>query len=128
MALAALKNWHVLQADFISAYLAGNLKETIFMKQFPQLKEFFEQNPGTKDKFFYSDYSVIELKRPVYGLKQSGVCWQEKVRGIMSKYGYTPLISDNAIYYKRMYRGLTRRQLSTDRTRQMQTPSTYSDP
>ncbi|KAI1002586.1 hypothetical protein K3495_g5614 [Podosphaera aphanis] len=69
MALAALKNWHVLQADFISAYLAGNLKETIFMKQFPQLKEFFEQNLGTKDKFSYSENSIIELKRPLYGLK-----------------------------------------------------------
>lgn len=34
MALAILNGWHVLQADFISAYLAGELKETIYMEQF----------------------------------------------------------------------------------------------
>lgn len=36
MALFALNGWYVLQADFISAYLAGSLKETIFMEQFPR--------------------------------------------------------------------------------------------
>lgn len=31
IALASLKSWYILQADFISAYLAGDLKETVFM-------------------------------------------------------------------------------------------------
>ncbi|KAI0995048.1 hypothetical protein K3495_g13133, partial [Podosphaera aphanis] len=98
MALAALKSWHILQADFISAYLAGDLKETIFMEQFPYLKEYFETHPKAAKDLGYTETSVIELKRPLYGLKQSGACWQDKVRCIMMKRGYKPLVSDNAIY------------------------------
>lgn len=32
MALAAINEWHILQADIISAYLAGDLKEVIYMR------------------------------------------------------------------------------------------------
>lgn len=41
MALAALNFWYIFQADFISAYLTGELKENIYMEQLSQLKEFF---------------------------------------------------------------------------------------
>lgn len=49
----------------------------------------------------YTENSVIELKRPLYGLKQSGTCWQENVRGIMKRKVFFPLISDNAIYHNK---------------------------
>ena len=98
MALAALNGWYILQADFISAYLAGELKETIFMEQFPYLKEYFEAHPQEARKLNYAKDYVIELRKPLYGLKQSGACWQEKIREIMKKKNYFPLISDNAIY------------------------------
>ena len=98
MALAALNEWYILQADFIAAYLAGELKEQIFMEQFPQLAEYFEAHPELASKLGYSRECVIELQKPLYGLRQSGACWQEKVREIMGKKGYKPLISDNAIY------------------------------
>lgn len=35
MALAALNYWYILQADFMADYIAGELKETIHMEQFP---------------------------------------------------------------------------------------------
>lgn len=98
MALATLNEWYILQADFISAYLAGDLKETIFMKQFPQLKEYLRQFPDHARKLGYTERSVIRLSKPLYGLKQSGNCWQTKVRGIMEKHGFKHLASDNAIY------------------------------
>ena len=98
MALAALNEWYILQADFIAAYLAGSLKETIFMEQFPFLSEFFEENPDLARKFNFARGSVIELKKLLYGLKQSGACWQEKIRNVMGSIGYQPLVSDNAIY------------------------------
>ena len=98
MVLATLNGWYILQADFISAYLAGDLKETIFMKQFPQLKEYLRQFPDYVRKLGYTERSVIMLNKPLYGLKQSGNCWQMKVRGIMGKHGFKHLISNNAIY------------------------------
>ena len=83
MALAAIHGWYILQADFISAYLAGGLKETIFMEQFPYLKEYFKAHPqAAKTPNYAKDY-IIQLKKPLYGLKQSGAWGQEKIRGIM---------------------------------------------
>lgn len=102
MALAAINEWYILQADFISAYFAGELKEQVFMEQFPQLKEFFKLHPEDAQRLGYSEEGIIELKKPLYGLKQSGACWQRRVREIMKKNGYYPLISDNSIYYSKI--------------------------
>ena len=88
MASVALNLWHILQADFISAYLAGELKESIFMEQFPYLNKFFTEKPELATRHDYRLDSVIELRKPLYGLKQSGACWQEKVRNIMSDKGF----------------------------------------
>lgn len=69
MALAALNKLYVLQADFIAAYLAGDLKKTIYMEQFPYLKEYFNERPEAAAKFGYTEDRVIKLKKPLYGLK-----------------------------------------------------------
>ncbi|KAI1006505.1 hypothetical protein K3495_g1716 [Podosphaera aphanis] len=78
IALATLNGWYTLLADFMSAYLAGDLKETIFMKQFPQFKDYLRQLPDYVRKLGYTERSVI--------------------RGIMEKHGFKHLIFDNAIY------------------------------
>lgn len=54
MALTALNGWYFLQTDFIAAYLAGELKETIHMELFPHLEEFFFENPDLKRKLNYT--------------------------------------------------------------------------
>ncbi|KAI0991442.1 hypothetical protein K3495_g16745 [Podosphaera aphanis] len=71
------------------------------MKQFPRLKEFFEENKGLAEKLNYNKDSIIKLEKPLYGLKQSGNCWQVKIRSIMRKHGFNCLVSDNAIYQNR---------------------------
>ncbi|POS82536.1 hypothetical protein EPUL_004524, partial [Erysiphe pulchra] len=78
----------------IPVYLA----ETIFMEQFPYLKEYFISRPEAARKFGYLEEGFIELRKPLYGLKRSGACWQEKVRSVMKRKGFEALISDNAIY------------------------------
>lgn len=98
MALAASLGWHILQIDFIAAYLNGKLKEVIFMKQFPMLKEYFDVYPDMKEKLKYFPESVIRLLNPLYGLKQAGAAWQERVREILAKRGFHPLVTDDAIY------------------------------
>lgn len=71
------------------------------MEQFPRLNEFFDEHPDLAERFGYTKDSVIKLMKPLYGLKQSGNCWQEKVKLIMMKNGFSPLVSDNAIYINR---------------------------
>ncbi|RYP61962.1 hypothetical protein DL771_009936 [Monosporascus sp. 5C6A] len=98
MALAAYLGWHIIQIDFITAYLNRNLKEDIYMKQFTMLKEYFEAYPEDREKYGYLPELIIKLINPLYGLKQAGATWQEKVRELLAKLGFLPLISDDAIY------------------------------
>ncbi|RYP44694.1 hypothetical protein DL769_011501 [Monosporascus sp. CRB-8-3] len=99
MALAALLGWYILQIDFIAAYLNGKLKEDIYMKQFPMLKEYFDTYPKDRETHGFSPERVIKLMNPLYGLKQAGAAWQERVREILAKQGFRPLTSDDAIYH-----------------------------
>ena len=61
MALAAVYGWHIIQIDFISAYLNGELKERIFMKQFLMLAEFFYEYPEKAKIYGYVKSIIIEL-------------------------------------------------------------------
>ncbi|RYO77524.1 hypothetical protein DL764_010211 [Monosporascus ibericus] len=99
LALAAYLGWHILQIDFIAAYLNGNLKEDIYMKQFPMLKKYFDTYPEDRQKYQFSPKKVIKLMNPLYGLKQAGTAWQERIKKILAKLGFHPLISDDAIYF-----------------------------
>lgn len=101
MALAAINGWYVLQADFIAAYLAGDLKEVIYMDQFPELERYFAANPRLRKSMGHSKDCKIRLRKPLYGLKQAGACWQEKIRKIMQRHGFVPLAADDAIYFNR---------------------------
>lgn len=49
--------------------------------------------------FRYTEGSAIKLMKHLYGLKQTDNYWQEKVRAIIMKKGFSPLISDDAIYF-----------------------------
>lgn len=74
MVLAALNEWQIFQTDFIAAYLSGDLKETINMQQFPYLKEFFDVNSELRKILGNTEESITELRKPLYGLKQSETC------------------------------------------------------
>lgn len=56
------KGYHIHQMDVTTAYIQGDLQETVYMEQPPM----FEQKKKNK---------VCRLRRPIYGLKQSGRAW-----------------------------------------------------
>jgi hypothetical protein len=73
--------------DVVGAYLNAHLKETIYM----------QQPPGYED----GTDNVLLLIRTLYGLKQSGRAWNEKLNEAFIKLGYRRLISDQCVYLKR---------------------------
>ena len=66
LAIVAQKNWHLEQLDVKTAFLHGDLEETIFMDQ----PEGFVIH-GSEDK-------VCLLKKSLYGLKQESRQWHIK--------------------------------------------------
>jgi len=66
---------HVHQMDVITAYVQGDLTEKVYMEQ-PDL--FVKKGEESK---------VCKLKRPLYGLKQAGRAWYNKLDNFLSTIG-----------------------------------------
>lgn len=72
--------------DVVSAYLNGDLEEEVFMRQ-PE---------GFVDEEF--PQKVCKLNRSLYGLKQAGRNWNNKLNSILTEIGFERCQSDNCIY------------------------------
>ncbi|UYV60655.1 hypothetical protein LAZ67_1001766, partial [Cordylochernes scorpioides] len=86
VALAAQLNLVITSYDVKTAYLYGELKETIFMKQ----PEGFVEK-GEEDK-------VCKLLKSIYGLPQSGNCWNKKINEILIQLGMERSQYDPCVY------------------------------
>ncbi|SAM83780.1 uncharacterized protein UBRO_20784 [Ustilago bromivora] len=77
------------QLDFVAAYLNGELKDVDIYMVLP---------PGFKDHFKQSPQSVCNLKKVLYGLKQSGHEWYSKLDHCLTAMGFAQLGRDMAMY------------------------------
>lgn len=75
------------QMDVVTAFLHGDIKETIYMKQ----PEGFDDNSG----------KVCRLKKALYGLKQASRQWNIKLNEVLLKAGFNRCKSDACIYHRR---------------------------
>ena len=74
LALVPIKHLKIQQMDVKGAYLNGELKETVYMRQ----PEGYEDNTGR----------VCELVKTLYGLKQSGQEWNKEFDEKLKKFGF----------------------------------------
>ena len=86
IALAAKYGLKLHQMDIATAFLNGDLKETIYMKQ--------PEGYAVKGK----EKLVCKLKKSLYGLKQSPRCWNETLDKHLKKMGFEQANSDPCIY------------------------------
>ena len=77
-----------LAMDVTTAFLNGNLKEDIYMRQ----PEGFEE-PGHEDQ-------VCHLHKSLYGLKQSPRCWYEQLSTQLEGTGFKQSKADPCLFYK----------------------------
>lgn len=84
LSVAVTENIHLAQFDVSTAFLYGELDETIFMKQ---PKGF---DDGTN--------RVCSLKRSLYGLKQAPRCWNTRMRNFLTKLGFKTSSADCCLY------------------------------
>lgn len=85
LALATIYEMEILQFDIKTAFLYGNLKEEIYMKQ----PEGFQNDDSEM---------VCKLKKSLYGLKQSPRCWNEKFCRFLSLFNLKSLESDKCVF------------------------------
>lgn len=88
--LAVKNNWLVHQMDVKTAYLNGELKEEIYMKQ-PEGATV----PGNENK-------VCRLLKSLYGLRQSGRSWYETLDKRLRESGMKKCLSEQCIYFQKV--------------------------
>jgi hypothetical protein len=84
LAIAAREDLEVYQMDVITAYLAGELEEEIYMTPPGGL-------PGAAQK-------VCRLKKGLYGLKQSARVWNQRIRKKLNESGMIVTESDHSVW------------------------------
>lgn len=87
IAIAAYLRLDLHQVVVVGAYLNAPLTERIFMRQIPGFED------GT--------HRVLELKKSLYGLKQSGRYWNHAIDGALTKdLKFTRSSSDPCVYFR----------------------------
>ncbi|HEY5813547.1 MAG TPA: reverse transcriptase domain-containing protein [Terrimicrobiaceae bacterium] len=84
LAIAAKEDLEVHQMDVITAYLAGELEEEIYMEPPAGL-------PGSGQK-------VCKLRKGLYGLKQSGRVWNQQIGKRLKQSGMIATNGDHSVW------------------------------
>lgn len=94
LAYAAEHSLELHQADIKTAFLNGNLEETVYMQQPPGYED------GVPGK-------VCLLHRSLYGLKQSPRAWYSKLKTVLQGYRFMASTSDASLYVREDVTGLS---------------------
>ena len=91
LAIAAVNDMEIHQINIKGAYLNGVLtsQENIYMRQPPGYS-----SPGNPNQ-------VCRLLKTLYGLKQSGRRWYQRLVEIMTELGFKRCEVDQAVFYRR---------------------------
>lgn len=84
LAIAVQERMHLHQIDVSTAYLNSELNEDVYMKP----PEGFNETHG----------KVLKLRKAIYGLKQSGRAWNEKLDTVLQNFGFVPCNNEPCLY------------------------------
>ncbi|GJV80978.1 retrotransposon protein, putative, ty1-copia subclass [Tanacetum coccineum] len=93
LSLTACEDYELEQLDVKTAFLHGNLEETIYMRQPPG----FEEGTGN---------TVCLLKKSFHGLKQSPRQWYKRFDVYMISNGFSRNSYDSCVYFKEFALGM----------------------
>ena len=86
LSIATHFNYEIWQIDVKIAFLNGNLKEEIYMKQ---PKGFIAKNQKHK---------ICKLKRSIYGLKQASRSWNIRFDQAIKSFGFGQNLDEPCVY------------------------------
>ena len=88
IALAAQNSWPIFQLDVKSAFLHGDLKEQVFVKQPPGYVKVGDE------------FKVYQLKKALYGLKQAPRAWYSRIEAYFFKEGFFKCPYEHTLFVK----------------------------
>ena len=94
LALAAAEDLEVHQLDIKTAFLNGELEETVYMQQPPGYEE---GEPGT----------YCHLQRALYGLRQAPRSWHTRLSRELESHGFVVSEADPVLYIRSSSEGLS---------------------
>jgi hypothetical protein len=101
IALAAIHNLHLSAADIKTAYLNGLIEKDLHIFMNPPRGFFYETptaNATFSNNFRYDEKWACLLKRSIYGLKQSGRCWETRLWNELKEIGFTQCTIDPCLW------------------------------
>ncbi|WVZ92507.1 hypothetical protein U9M48_038564 [Paspalum notatum var. saurae] len=93
LALAATRGWNVHHLDVKSAFLNGELKDEVFVKQPPGFV------------IDGQEHKVLRLCKALYGLRQALRAWNVKLDESLTRLGFAKCETEHAPYTRRAERG-----------------------
>ncbi|WVZ57967.1 hypothetical protein U9M48_008291 [Paspalum notatum var. saurae] len=93
LALAATRGWNVHHMDVKSAFLNGDLKEEVYVKQPPG----YVVNG--------QEHRVLRLRKALYGLRQAPRAWNQKLDTVLKEMEFKRCESEHALYTRRAEHG-----------------------
>lgn len=111
MALAAERGMFVEQLDVTTAYLNGILNEEIFLEVPKHLRKGLEMLAENKQcdigrkaiqmlQELQDGDKVCRLNKALYGLRQAGRCWNDRLSKILDEFGASKSTADPCVYSK----------------------------
>src|ERR1700731_4812939 len=88
LALAAQHNWEIDQIDIVSAYLNADLKDEVYMEAPSGVLDDGEQG------------KVCRLQKGLYGLKQAGRRWYERMARTFTHLGFNISKLDQSVFIR----------------------------
>ena len=84
--IATVKGWSIKQLDVENAFLHGDLKETVYMKQPPGFID--PERPN----------HLCKLRKAIYGLRQSPRAWFDKFSTFLLEFGFKCTHGDPSLF------------------------------
>lgn len=97
--IALYKNMKIITADIVGAYLNANMDKNIYMQINKNLVPYLIEADNKMKGYVNNNGKIIlKLKKAIYGCRQSGRLWYDKITSILTSLNFTKSIHDECIF------------------------------
>lgn len=99
--LAARFDWEIDQMDVVTAFLNGDLKETLYMRPPAGYADLVDAEAAAVERGGVDEDDVVwRLRKAIYGTRQASNVWHESINTTLVSLGFRPCRSDPCVYVR----------------------------